>query len=103
MGNLREKKLPLLRMRMANVEPVAARLRQAEEELSAQNRLEREILDISDREKERVGRELHDGLCQNLAGIAALSATLSRKLAVSSDPAAADAAEITRLLNETIG
>jgi len=50
-----------------------------------------------------VGRELHDGLCQNLAGIAALSATLARKLAAGADPAAADAAEITRLLNETIG
>ena len=35
-------------------------------------RLEREILDIADREKERLGRDLHDGLCQTLAGIAAL-------------------------------
>jgi signal transduction histidine kinase len=42
-------------------------------------------------------------LCQNLAGIAALSASLSRKLAAGSEPAAVEAAEITRLLNETIG
>ena len=73
---------------------------------------EREILDIVDQEKERLGRELHDGLCQTLAGISALSATLSRKLArlgasastADSQTAAADAAaEIARLLNEAIG
>jgi len=46
---------------------------------------------------------LHDGLCQNLAGIAALSSTLSRKLAADSEPAPVEAAEIARLLNETIG
>jgi signal transduction histidine kinase len=77
--------------------------------------LEREVLEIVDWEKERLGRELHDGLCQTLAGISALSSTLSRKLARSGDPAstadgadgqtaAADAAaEITRLLNGAIG
>jgi PAS domain S-box-containing protein len=72
-------------------------------DVTNQKRLESEILEASDREKERVGRELHDGLCQNLAGIAALSATLSRKLAARADPAAAGAAEIAELLNETIG
>jgi len=72
-------------------------------DITDQKRMEKEILEISDREKERLGRELHDGLCQNLAGIAALSSTLSRKLAPSSEPAAAHAAEITRLLNDTIG
>ena len=78
---------------------------------------EREILEILDREKERLGRELHDGLCQTLAGISALSLTLSRKPARLGAPAtitvgqtadgqtaAADAAaEITWLLNEAIG
>lgn len=81
-------------------------------------RFEREILETVDREKERLGRELHDGLCQTLAGISALSSTLSRKLARSgglasiaagadaadAQTAAADAAaEIARLLNEAIG
>ncbi len=67
-------------------------------------RLEREVLEIVDREKERLGHELHDGLCQSLAGIAALSATLSRTLSASSEPAASEAAaQITELLNETIG
>jgi signal transduction histidine kinase len=57
----------------------------------------------SDREKERLGRELHDGLCQNLVGIAALSSTLSKKLAAEGSPAAAEASEIAKLLNGAIG
>lgn len=65
--------------------------------------LEKEIIEAGDREKERLGRELHDGLCQNLAGIAALSTTLSRRLEADSELAAPEAREITRLLNETIG
>jgi signal transduction histidine kinase len=65
---------------------------------------EREILAVADHEKERVGRELHDGLCQSLAGIAALSSALSRRLAVGAQPGPAAAAnEIVRLLNEAVG
>ena len=66
-------------------------------------RLERELIEADDRERERIGRELHDGLCQNLAGVAALSATLARKLARRGDPAAAAATEITALLQQAIG
>ena len=66
--------------------------------------LERENLAIADQEKERLGRDLHDGLCQTLAGIAALSATHAKKLARGSEGAtAAEAAEITRLLKAAIG
>lgn len=72
-------------------------------DVTDRRRLEKEILDSTDREKERVGQELHDGLCQNLAGIVALSAMLCRKLKADAHRGAADATEITRLLNENIG
>ncbi len=73
------------------------------QDLTRQNRQEREIIEIADREKERLGLELHDGLCQSLAGIAALSSTLSRRLAAHADTTEfAAAAEINQLLNETI-
>jgi two-component system sensor kinase FixL len=81
----------------------------ATRDITDRKRFEREILDVVDREKERLGRELHDGLCQTLAGISALSATLARKLArqgatTDDQTAAADAAaEIAQLLNEAIG
>jgi PAS domain S-box-containing protein len=72
-------------------------------DVTDQKRLQREILEIADREKERLGRELHDGLCQTLAGIAALSATLSKRLAANSESAASAAAtEINELLTEAI-
>lgn len=72
-------------------------------DVTLRKNLENQIIETSDRERERLGRELHDGLCQDLAGIAALSAVLSRKLAANSEAAAVKAAEITRLLNQTIG
>lgn len=73
-------------------------------DVTRQQRQEREILDVADREKQRVGRDLHDGLCQSLAGIAALSSALSRKLdGTLADDLSAHAQEITRLLSEAIG
>jgi signal transduction histidine kinase len=69
-----------------------------------QELLERAILEIADREKERLSRELHDGLCQSLAGIAALASALTKSLAANAEPGpAAAAGEIVRLLNEAIG
>lgn len=84
----------------ARAVPGSQRIYATARDITRQKRLEREVLEIADREKERLGQELHDGLCQTLAGIAALSSTLSRKSATTS--ASAASAEITQLLNETI-
>ena len=73
-------------------------------DVTRRRRLQTEILEVADQEKERLGQDLHDGLCQTLAGIAALSSSLSRKLDGGSRPSeSAQAAEITQLLNEAIG
>lgn len=80
------------------------RIYAAARDVTRLKRLEREVLDIADREQERLGRELHDGLCQTLAGIAALTSTLAKRLAASSDSAgSATAEEIAQLLRESIG
>jgi signal transduction histidine kinase len=69
-----------------------------------QELLEREVLEIVDGERQRLGLELHDGLCQSLAGIAALSSALSRNLAAGGQSGLATAAnQIFRLLIEAIG
>lgn len=87
----------------AQLEQGGQRIYATARDVTEQKRLERMILEISDREKEHLGRELHDGLCQTLAGIAALSTTLSRELAAKSEAAmSAAAAEIAQLLNEAI-
>ncbi len=55
-------------------------------------------------QQRRIGSELHDNLCQNLAGIAALSAALERSLTADQHRVAqAGLREITQLLNGAVG
>lgn len=51
--------------------------------------LQRELLDISEREQRRIAQDLHDGLCQQLIGTSYLAATTQRRLAQRGDPEAA--------------
>ena len=76
-------------------------------DLTDRRTLEREILDISERERLRIGYDLHDGLGQELSGTAMLSVALAQRLAnVDSAPsataAAADAEQIADLIHESI-
>jgi PAS domain S-box-containing protein len=72
-------------------------------DITLQKQLEREIIQIADREKEHFGRELHDGVCQRIAGIGALSTTLSRQLRAKGDAASADVAgDVSGLLRDTL-
>ena len=48
--------------------------------LEHSRRLEREIIDISEREQRRIGRDLHDGLCQYQAALACAAASLNGDL-----------------------
>ncbi len=61
-----------------------AQLRAANQELNSEiNRrkgLEGQILEISDREQERLGQELHDGLCQQLTAIGFLARATALRL-----------------------
>jgi PAS domain S-box-containing protein len=72
-------------------------------DVTKQKWLEKEFLKIADREKEHFGRELHDGVCQSLTGIAALGSTLSRELAEQGETGmSAAAAEIADLLKAVV-
>jgi len=70
-----------------------------EQQLKRRDVLEREVLEISEREQRRIGQDLHDGVCQQLTGIALLSRSLSSKL---ENPLAAEAADIVHWINECI-
>src|SRR5205085_10876439 len=50
-------------------------------DITERKQLEKEILEISEREQRRIGQDLHDGLCQQLTGIAFLMQALQQKLA----------------------
>ena len=71
-------------------------------DITERKRLEKEILEISDREQRRIGQDLHDDLCQHLAGIELMSQVLQQKLSKRSKAAAAHAAEIGRHVRDAI-
>lgn len=64
--------------------------------------LERQIMDISEREREHIGHELHDGLGQQLTGIAFMSKALTQKLAAQNLKEATESAKIVTLINQSI-
>lgn len=71
-------------------------------EIQARLRLEREILEISEREQCRLGQDLHDGLGQELAGISLLSKALADELQLCGHPSAKVAANIANYSRGTI-
>ena len=73
------------------------RVRTAERE-----RLQQELLTISEREKLLISQELHDGLCQNLAGTSMMVSMLARGLAARGDKDAESAKQICTLLNGSV-
>lgn len=66
-------------------------------------RLEREILEISEREHRKIGRDLHDDLCPHLIGIEVLSRVLVQKLQNGALTEADDAERIRVLIEGSIG
>jgi PAS domain S-box-containing protein len=72
------------------------------EDITERKRLEKEILDISDRERHRIGQEIHDGLCQHLAGTAFAVTSLEQTLAALHSPQAADVRKIAQLMDRAI-
>ncbi len=71
-------------------------------EIQMRKRLEREILEISEREHDRFGRDVHDGLGQELAGIAMLSNVLAADLRNQDHPSAEAAANIAAYIRQVI-
>ena len=69
-------------------------------DITERRRLEREILEISNREQRRIGHDLHDGVCQQLAAIAYLLDILGDRLQEKKAPEAAEAERIGNLINE---
>jgi PAS domain S-box-containing protein len=71
-------------------------------DITERKRLEREILEISNREQRRIGHDLHDGVCQQLAGIAFLTSTLAEELAEEGVAQSPQAEKISDMINQAI-
>lgn len=66
------------------------------------HRLEQEIITISERERQRIGRDLHDGVCQYLAAIGFTSGLLKKELETVSPPHAKLARDVADRLNDAL-
>jgi len=66
--------------------------------LEEQRRLERQVLDVSEREQQRLGQDLHDGLGQALAGIA----YMLQSIPLEPDKQTGHLARITELVNHSL-
>jgi signal transduction histidine kinase len=71
-------------------------------EAAERRRLEQEVLEISERERQRIAHDLHDDLGQQLTGIAMLARSLAAKLSARGLPEAADAVVLGELVQSTI-
>lgn len=85
-------------------EMVENRTRQLKEEVAHRLEVQREITSVTDRERQRIGHELHDGLGQYLAGLAFRCKALEQSL--SSQPALEQqrlyAKELTEMISNAI-
>jgi len=63
-------------------------------------KLEREILDISEKERQRIGRDLHDDLGQMLTGIGLITQNLANKLTPNDRKAAEEVQKIVDMIKE---
>jgi signal transduction histidine kinase len=72
------------------------------ETLEKMRRLEREIVEASEHEQRRIGHDLHDGLCQQLAAIGFAARSLADDLSMRGFAEAGKAEEIETLLNDSV-
>jgi PAS domain S-box-containing protein len=71
-------------------------------DVTERKRMEKQILEISESEQQRLGRDLHDALGQHLTATAFMAKALAMKLAAKSQEDAPDAAHIVLCVNHAI-
>jgi len=72
------------------------------QEVQERRRLEKELLEASEREQQRIGHDLHDSLCQHLTATALAGQVLWKKLADKSLPEESAANHLVELVEEAI-
>ena len=76
--------------------------RELEQSIEDRQRLENEILELAERERRRIGMDLHDELGQRLAGLSLMVKGLQVKLGKKDLPEAAQAGQILDMVSQTM-
>ena len=71
-------------------------------DVSDLKRLEKQVMDIGDRERQKIGQDLHDDLCPHLIGIEGLGKVLVRRLSDKAPDEAHLADKVTGLVKDAI-
>jgi PAS domain S-box-containing protein len=71
-------------------------------DVTERKQLEREIIEIANREQQRIGSDLHDGLGQDLTGIALMLKGVASQLRKEGSGAVGDVEEVIGLVNNAI-
>jgi len=85
--------------RTADLRTANARLQAA---IAERRRLEYELLEITEKERRRIGLDLHDDLGQQLSGLALMTKGLELKLAKRHAPETPDAARVHNLVQQAM-
>ena len=74
-----------------------------EQTMAQRQQLERELLEISEREKRRIGEDLHDMVCQELSATALFLKSTAKRIADDSVAAAKTLEESAQTVNRNVG
>ncbi|HET9418383.1 MAG TPA: ATP-binding protein, partial [Chthoniobacterales bacterium] len=99
---LRKSKLLLEQRVQQRTEALRAANRELQREIERRKGLEGEILEVSDREQQRLGQELHDGLCQQLAAIGFMARATALRVKDHRVVQVEDLEKIAQLVNASV-
>jgi PAS domain S-box-containing protein len=100
--DLEQYRLHLEELVKARTEELTEANKQLLQEIEERKRLERTLLDISERERRRIGRELHDSIGQLFTGITFMAKVLEHRLDAKLPDEAANVAAIAKLVHEAM-
>src|SRR5438552_4279193 len=99
---LRQSKTLLEKLVQQRTKALRAANTELQTEISRRKGLEGQILEISDREQERLGQELHDGLCQQLTAIGFLARATALRLKDHRVVQTEDLEKLAQLINGSV-
>ncbi|HEU4530060.1 MAG TPA: PAS domain S-box protein [Steroidobacteraceae bacterium] len=90
------------RLALRNAEGTITRVIGFLTDITERRRLEREVIEVANREQVRIGNDLHDGLGQELTGIALMMKSISSQALAGYPQLAAELATVTDLVSHAV-